>query len=237
MVPARGGSKSIANKNLVAVNGTPLLDYGVRAAQASKRFERIICSTDDDGIAAHAVELGIEADRRPVELATDSAKVDDAAREMLRRLGEEPEILVLVQPTSLFLLAGHIDALLDVMARDKAARSAHTIAPCSHNNHPWNCRENVGGHARFLFREERLKARNKQEKPKFFIFGNLIAARTDALVKGEGFYAEPSAVVEISRPYEFDLDAPEDIAIAEALITAGCVHLPHMIQPSHKIHP
>ena len=65
VVPARGGSKSIPRKNLLTLDGRPLLDYCVRAAQASRRFVRIFCSTDDSVIAARAHELGIEVDARP----------------------------------------------------------------------------------------------------------------------------------------------------------------------------
>jgi len=230
VIPARGGSKSIPGKNLVPVAGVPLLDYGVRAAQVFGQFQRIICSTDDDGIADRAKALGVDVAHRPSALATDEARVDDAVRDLLESEGngEPPDVVVLIQPTSPFLLPQHIAQLVAALAADPNARSAHTIAPCSHNNHAWNCRENVGGYARFLFPEERLRARNKQEKPKLFVFGNLIAALSDALINGEGFYAEPGAVVVIDRPYEFDLDGPEDIAIAEALIARGCVHLPHM---------
>ena len=110
-VPARGGSKSIPLKNLVPVAGVPLLNYGVRAVQASGRISRIICSTDHDDIAVCARELGIEVDCRPRHLATDDAAVADVAREFLARKGS-PDILVLVQPTSPFLLPEHVQALL-----------------------------------------------------------------------------------------------------------------------------
>jgi CMP-N,N'-diacetyllegionaminic acid synthase len=230
VIPARGGSKSIPGKNLVPVAGVPLLDYGVRAAQAYGQFNRILCSTDDDLIGARAKALGIEVAHRPAALATDDSRVDDAVRGLLESddNSEPPDIVVLIQPTSPFLLPQHIAQLIAALTEDTNVSSAHTIVPCSHNSHAWNCRENVAGYARFLFPEERQRARNKQEKPKLFIFGNLIAARTESLNSGEGFYAEPAAVVEIDRPYEFDLDSPEDIAIAEALIMNGCVTLPHM---------
>lgn len=227
LVPARGGSKSIPLKNLVPLAGVPLLDYGVRAAQAAGRLERIVCSTDDERIAARARHLGLEVDRRPVDLATDAAPVAEVAREFLQRAGA-PDLLVLVQPTSPFLLPEHVGALLDAMARDGEARSGQTVARCPHNHHAWNQREVVDGRVRFKFPAERAGAYNKQAKPVHYVFGNLVAARASALLEGEGFFAEPSVVVEIVPPYDFDLDAPGDAAIAEALLAAGTVRLPHM---------
>lgn len=236
LVPARGGSKSIPLKNLVPLAGVSLLDYGVRAVQASGRAARIICSTDDDRIAARAGELGIEVDRRPAHLATDEAPVADVAREFLVRQGS-PDILLLVQPTSPFLLPEHIHALIDAMNKDKEARSGQTVTACPHNHHAWNQRELVNGRVRFKFPAERAAAYNKQSKPRHFVFGNLVAVRPAALREGKGFFAEPSVAVDIPAPYDFDLDGPGDTAIAGALISSGTVRLPHMtavLSPTSK---
>jgi CMP-N-acetylneuraminic acid synthetase len=203
------------------------MDFVVRAAKASGRLARIVCSTDDTQIAARAQELGIEVDWRPVGLATDESPVAEVAREFLGRAGA-PDILVLVQPTSPFLLPEHVRLLLDAMTADRAARSAQTVTVCPHNHHAWNQREVRDGHIRFRFPAERAAAYNKQTKPKHYVFGNLVAVRAAALLDGEGFFAEPSVAVEIPAPYDFDLDTPGDLATAEALIHEGVVRLPHM---------
>lgn len=230
MVPARGGSKSIKRKNLVPVAGRPLLDWGVRAVQASDRCHRIICSTDDQDIAERARFLGIDVDWRPEHLATDDAKVADAAIEMIERLGgaSPPDLLVLIQPTSPFLLPQHIDELLDAMIADPAACSGQTVTPVPHNHHAWNQREVEDGRVRFRFAAERMQAYNKQTKPKLFVFGNLVVARPAALRSGLGFFADPSVAVQIPKPYDFDLDAPEDLILAEAIVAAGLVSLTHL---------
>ena len=240
VVPARGGSKSIPRKNLLVLDGRPLLDYCVRAAQASRRFARIVCSTDDSEIAARARELGIEVDSRPDRLATDDALVDDAVRELLDRhayAGETlPDVVALVQPTSPFVLPEHIGAVLDLLERDRDARSAHNCAVVRHNLHAWNQRQiDDRGRVTFLFREERLAARSKQRKPTMLAFGNVLAARASALLAGDGFYAEPGAGTEIAPPFDFDLDRAEDIPVAEALIRSGAVPLAHLDEPAAPV--
>ena len=128
LVPARGGSKSIPRKNLVSIAGVPLIDYGVRAAQDSRLFEKIFCSTEDEKFAKHARTLGITVDPRPLALAEDDAAVDDVAREFLERQPENslPDLLFLVQPTSPFLLPEHIHALLEAITANPKARSGLT---------------------------------------------------------------------------------------------------------------
>jgi CMP-N,N'-diacetyllegionaminic acid synthase len=227
LVPARGGSKSIPLKNLLPLGGVPLLDYGVRAVQACGRISRIICSTDHDGIAARAGTLGIDVDHRPAALATDDAPVADVARDLLARRGT-PDVLLLVQPTSPFLLPEHVEHIIDTFEEDPATQSAQTITPVPHNHHAWNQRVVENGRVRFQFAAERARAYNKQSKPTLFVFGNLVAARGTTLTSGGGFFAEPSAAVEIRPPYDFDLDGPSDVAIAEAMLSSGLVRLPHM---------
>jgi CMP-N,N'-diacetyllegionaminic acid synthase len=214
------------------VAGRPLLDYGVRAAQASDRCARIVGSTEDARIAERFAALGIACDMRPANLAGDETPVSDVAREWLTRTRAGgtslPDILLLVQPTSAFLRAQDIVRLLDAMATDPAARSGQTIVACPHNAHAWNQRALENGCVRFVNAEERKRGYNKQTKPPRWLFGNLVAVRVDALLAGEGFFAEPSAAVEIEGSYGFDLDTATDVALAEAMIAGGLVHLPHM---------
>ncbi|MBF0267913.1 MAG: acylneuraminate cytidylyltransferase family protein [Alphaproteobacteria bacterium] len=232
LVPARGGSKSIPYKNLVPVAGIPLLDYGALAAQSSGVLDRIVCSTDDDMIAGRARHLGIEVDRRPDHLATDDAAVADVARDFLSRqpVGNRPDVIVLIQPTSPFLLPQHVRMLVKALESDLTANSAQTVTTVPHNHHAWNQRVVDGDYVSFHFEAERAIAYNKQKKPKLYIFGNLVAARSRALLAGESFFAKPSVFKEIPWPYDLDLDSPQDLKLAEAMLSAGLVDLPHIIK-------
>lgn len=226
-VPARGGSKSIPKKNLVRVAGIPLLDYGVRAMQASGCAERIICSTDDQEIADRALALGTEVARRPAYLSGDDVPVKEVVRQFLERDGV-PDLIFLVQPTSLFLIPDHVRLLLDAIVRNSHARSGQTVTVCPHNYHAWNQRKVIQNLASFCFPEERRNAYSKQLKPKHYVFGNLVGVRSAELLQGADFFTEPSAAIEIPFPYAFDLDTYDDLAMAEALILSGRVQLPHM---------
>lgn len=231
-VPARGGSKSISYKNLVLLAGTPLLDYSVRAAQASECCARIVGSTEDTRIAEQFMALGAECDRRPIELASDDTPVVEVAREWLMRSragGQRlPDVLVLVQPTSPFLRSEDISRLLRALSVKPEAKSGQTIVACPHNAHSWNQRAFDDGLVRFVHAEERKHGYNKQSKPKRWLFGNLVAVRVSALLANEDFFAVPSVGIEIERPYDFDLDTAADLAVAEALLVRGVVQLPHM---------
>ena len=60
IIPARGGSKGLHNKNILHVNGHPLLSYSVIAGLQTPEITRVICSTDSEDIASVAREYGAE---------------------------------------------------------------------------------------------------------------------------------------------------------------------------------
>ena len=74
IIPARGGSKGLPRKNILPLLGKPLITLNIEQALASKYFDKVIVSTDDEEIPRIAKKYGTEVPflRRP-ELATDTA--------------------------------------------------------------------------------------------------------------------------------------------------------------------
>ena len=58
VIPARGGSKRIPDKNLKKFGGKPIIVWSIEAAIASKIFDHVIVSTDSDVIAKVAESWG-----------------------------------------------------------------------------------------------------------------------------------------------------------------------------------
>jgi len=78
VIPARGGSKRIARKNIKPFLGAPIIQYAINAAIASKLFDSVVCSTDDAEIAQVAKEAGAQVPFiRPAELSDDHAITAD----------------------------------------------------------------------------------------------------------------------------------------------------------------
>ncbi len=72
IIPARGGSKRIPQKNIKEFNGKPIIAYSIEAAIKSKCFEQVIVSTDDDEIREVAKKYGASVPfMRPHELSHD----------------------------------------------------------------------------------------------------------------------------------------------------------------------
>lgn len=227
--PARGGSKSIPMKNLTPFVGRPLIDFQILAARSAGIFGRLICSTDHQAIAARCETLGVEVHPRPGHLGADETPIVDVIADLLEdideREGAVPECIALLQPTSPFLLPDHIRWTVNALLADGAAGSAQTVVPCPHNHHALNQRVIEDGTVNFRFPEERAIAHNKQSKPKHYLFGNLLVFRSQAAMAQQSLFATPSIPIEIPFPQGFDLDAPDDVKLGQALLAAGLAEL------------
>lgn len=224
-IPARGGSKSIPLKNLARLGGRTLLEYAVTAAKSSCRIAEVICSTDNDEIAAEAERLGAKVDHRPVELGRDDTNVLDVLKEYILRSHATPTVAVLFQPTNPFVRGSDVEKILDALFGAPHAKTAQTVAKVPHNYHAWNQREFKDGEISFRWKEERAGAYDKQKKPPLFKFGNLVAVRVEALPTMREFFEQPSVGVEIEPPYDLDVDGPTDLLLGEALVNSKLVDL------------
>src|SRR5678815_1438270 len=104
VIPARGGSRGIPNKNLTLVGGRPLLAYTADAVKESNALTRTVVSTDDTRIADCARSLGLDVPfMRPPSLAGDDVPmlpVLQHAIETPEAEGFRTDTVVLLQPTS-----------------------------------------------------------------------------------------------------------------------------------------
>lgn len=82
IIPARGGSKRLPEKNIIDFFGKPMIAWTIQAALHSGLFERVLVSTDDKKIASISQEWGAEVpffrsesadDHSPVSMATYAA--------------------------------------------------------------------------------------------------------------------------------------------------------------------
>ena len=85
IIPARGGSKAIKNKNIINLDGKPLIYYTIIEAQKSKLINRLVLNTDNKKIAAVGKNFGVEVPfLRPKKFAKDDSPLDDLIKHTLK---------------------------------------------------------------------------------------------------------------------------------------------------------
>jgi N-acylneuraminate cytidylyltransferase len=110
ILPVRGGSKGIPDKNLAELAGKPLMAWTIEAMARASLDMRLVVTTDSQAIAEVATGLGAEIIGRPANLARDTSQTEPAVTHALQRLDvNEDDILILLQATSPVRLPGTIE--------------------------------------------------------------------------------------------------------------------------------
>lgn len=118
VIPARGGSKAIPNKNIYPVLGKPLLNYTIEAVLESRLLTHSVVSTDSRDIAEFASRAGaLVPFLSPPELSTDAALslplILHPLAFMEKTKGISFDAVVMLQPTTPMRLSYDIDMALE----------------------------------------------------------------------------------------------------------------------------
>jgi pseudaminic acid cytidylyltransferase len=127
IIPARGGSKRIPDKNIKVFSGKPIIAYSIEAAKISGLFDRIIISTDSEKISQFAVSSGAEVPFiRPAELSDDFTSTSEVVvhtLDWLRKNDSAPEYFCCIYATAPFLAVHYLKQGLNILKDRKAVTS------------------------------------------------------------------------------------------------------------------
>ena len=138
LIPARGGSKGIPNKNLRRLVDWPLLEWTISAAIRSG-VGGVAVSSDSPEILRVAGAKGVLCISRPSELAEDTTPDLPVLRHAVQALGGGviPHILVHLRPTSPFVKPEEIVEVVGVLSRRVNLSSVRSVVPAK--DHPRKC--------------------------------------------------------------------------------------------------
>jgi N-acylneuraminate cytidylyltransferase len=101
IIPARGGSKRLPNKNVMLLGGIPLIAHSILYAKANANLiDEIYVSTDDSVIKNIAIAYGAKVIDRPDSISGDLEPTVSALQHVLNTIDFAVDTVVLLQPTS-----------------------------------------------------------------------------------------------------------------------------------------
>jgi CMP-N,N'-diacetyllegionaminic acid synthase len=222
LVPARGGSKGVPDKNVKPLAGHSLLHYTTRAARESGVVDRIILSTDSPEIADAGRRAGLEVPFvRPATLAADDTAMVPVivhALSELARQGWSPELVVLLQPTSPLRRPDHIRAAVK-MLRDTGADSVVTVVEVPRHLSPDYVMRIEDGRLRSFLPEGERVTRRQDARPAYSRDGTVYAFRRSTIEKSGGIYGEDCRPLVIDPSDSLSIDSPADWDEAERLLS------------------
>lgn len=220
-IPARGGSKGVPRKNIKKLGGKPLIAYTIETALKTKCIDRTIVSTDDPEIAEIAKSYGAEVPfLRPSYLAEDNVPALPVIQHLVKELEKEnyePDIVIVLQPTSPFRKSEYIQRAVDKLIET----NADCIITLSEvEQHPYRMRKLVGDKPIPLFEiDEKVLYAQRQDFPEIYMMnGAICACKKEVMMKQTVFYGQDIRAIVIDRLSALDIDTPLDFQIAESLI-------------------
>ncbi len=138
IVLARAGSRGVPGKNTMLVGGRPCIAWTIEAAQNAATVGTVLVSTDDATATRVGTSMGARCIARPQELASDTARVDDAVRDCVLRYeqgGSRIDAAVVLYANVPVRPWGLIDRAVHVF-KSSGCDSVQSYTPVG-KNHPW----------------------------------------------------------------------------------------------------
>jgi CMP-N-acetylneuraminic acid synthetase len=218
IIPARGGSKGIPKKNIKQLAGKPLIAYSIEAALKSKYIDRVIVSTEDEEIAEISKKYGAEVVDRPKELAKDETPTIDVIfhfLEILKMKNYNPDIVVLLQPTSPLRSAEDIDNAIKLFL-DSDCESI--VSVCEVEHPPYWSFKIEGGYLKSLFGDEYLRRRRQDLEKVYMPNGAIYISTPENLRIYKSFYCPRTIPYIMPVERSVDIDNEIDFMIAELVM-------------------
>ncbi len=225
IIPARGGSKRIPRKNVARLRGKPLICYTIEAALEAGLVKNVVVTTDDLEVAEVSKSCGAQVQYpRPKELSGDSSQAVDVLKysvTLFETDGSRPDIIVLLQPTSPFRNARHIDEAVTLLLETNADTVTAVRKAVEHPYYLWKVEsEKI---VPLYTYDHQMTERNKL--PPFYIEnGSIYAIQRDSLFRF-GLYGKKVMPYEMTFLKSVDIDEPVDLAWAEFLISNRLVYV------------
>jgi N-acylneuraminate cytidylyltransferase len=213
IIPARGGSKGIPNKNLQTVGGITLLARTVSACLESDSITAVYVSTDSDEIAAVALKSGAQVIRRPADISGDTASSESALLHALNEIEKTsslPSNVLFAQCTSPFISHTDIDGILGLL-------NDHDSALTVTHNHAFIWRRDNSGNAIGINHDSAIRLPRQQLDPEFKETGALYAMNIDQFRKSGHRFFGRIGMYEVPVDRSMEIDDPEDLRLANTL--------------------
>src|SRR3989339_38273 len=212
VIPARGGSKRMPNKNILLLGGKPLIDHSIEHALQSKLVKKVIVSTDDSEISRISEECGAEVVKRPKAISGDHATSESAIKHVIEQVeysGFYPELIVFLQCTSPIRNSNDIDAAIEKLYRESADS---LLSVCRNERFLWR---SVSGNMQPVNYNYLKRPRDQDHPDEYRENGSIYIFKPEVMRKYDNRLGGKIAVYEMDYWSSFQIDSPEHFELCE----------------------
>lgn len=211
VIPARSGSKGVANKNIYPIAGKPLINYCLDALNNSQ-INNYYVSTNSTEIAQIAMKSGAEIIDRPDKMCQDDSPTIDCVKHAIEYLKlDDNDIVFTIQATSPLIISSDINKALE-----KLQKYDYVVSVCEHHKILWGLNQN----SLTPINHDPLNRQRRQDCKKiFYETGSIYATSVKNIVTNNSIHGIKNVgYVEIPKTRSFEIDDYEDINLIESII-------------------
>jgi len=228
IIPARGGSKGIKNKNLKQINSQSLLSRTIKAAKDSKKISHVFVSSDDKTILNESERHQAVSIQRGEELSLDETKTEpvilDAINKIEKKIGKI-SIIIILQCTSTFTTSHEIDEVVSYLEQNKCIHDAAFAASCFHG-FIWKYDEksNLASGVNHLHTKPRQR-RQDLDFQQYLELGSVYAIKRESFIKSQSRFGYNPKPVEVNSINSYiEIDTLEDLKIARLIAKPNIIN-------------
>ena len=219
IIPARGGSKGLPRKNIIDLAGKPLIAWTIDASLNSKYITKTVVSSEDKEILDISTEDGAEIIRRPDNLANDVATSESVVRhaiDYLESVGEQFDIVILLQPTSPLRDSKDIDSAFEIMFDNNSTAIISVFE--TDNKILKSFKYGVNGYIEGIS-NNKYPFMRRQDLPKTYMpNGAIYIVNIDAFRISRGFMTDRTSCYVMPITRSLDIDTELDLRSIERII-------------------
>jgi N-acylneuraminate cytidylyltransferase len=216
VVPARGGSKRIARKNVRSFAGRPMLHHSVEAVAASRLFDRVVVSTEDSEIRQISLDAGVhEVLERPSALADDHTPTRDVILDAINQLKlRASDVVCCVYPTAPLMEPGDLKKGARIFESDEWL---YVLAATAYRYPVQRSFRRGGDNGIAMLQPEAFNSRSQDLPLTYHDVGWFYFAKCETWLAEPTMFSGRSTFVEIPPNRAIDIDTEEDWELAELM--------------------
>ena len=213
IIPARGGSKRLPNKNILILKDKPLIAWSIDAGLDSKYVDKVLVSSDSENILDISHKYKAETIKRPEYLANDTATTIDAIFHTLDNV-ERYDYIILLQATSPLRNSHHIDEAIELLESKNADA---IVSVCEMEHSPlWSNTLDKNLSMKGFLKDELLNIRSQDLDTYYRLNGAIYICKVDRLIEEKTFFIKDNIYAYVmDKKNSIDIDEEIDFKMAE----------------------
>lgn len=215
IIPARGGSKRIKNKNIKKFNGIPIITQTLKTLKKTKFFDQIIVSTDQKKIENFSKKNGVDLIiKREKSLLQDNIGTKEIISKTLKKIkldNNVPHFVYCVYPTSVFVKKKHLTESLNLIKK----KNCDLVFGAIRYPHPIQRSIQLNKKKLKFNNLINMKTQTQKFNKDFYDAGQFYVAKTNKWHNKKSLFSKNSKFIEFLRNECTDIDDIDDWKLAE----------------------